>query len=293
MEEIKNGVISEIYGDKDYELAGADSIQKLPIAPNRFNGIQYHQPDISDMSCTMHGCLTAFSSLTGYKFSDNQRLEIWELCKKQGASDKYGFYLNKAVDIVRDYVNKLEFSKFVTFRVAIGFDEYYEVMKKGYMVVTGYNGNSKWNEDKKDGVLENTEFGASTYSHIIASYDNSPQTKNEVTFVDSYVKTSPKNIYKIPDIIPLYQNNTIFKYGYVFAYDEVLIALNTKLIQRLEDRLVYCPDVDKFGIVKNGKLEVFAGKHISETFRFKYKNTNESYTLGLNLKDFKSIGFKN
>ena len=84
-----------------------------------------------------------------------------------------------------------------------GFDEYYDVQKKGYMVVTGYNGNSKWNEDKKDGVLENTEFGASTYSHIIATYDNSPETKNEISFVETLLNDNGKicTVDKLIDII--------------------------------------------------------------------------------------------
>ena len=296
--EIKNGVISEIYNDSDYELSGALSVQNLPNAPHKFTDfmIQYHQPDISEMSCTVHGCLTAFSALTGYKFTDEQRREIWELCKNDGASDVYGYYLNKAVDIVRNYVNKLNIGTFVTFRIPLGFDEYYGVIKKGYMVVSGYNGNTKWNQDKNDnGVIDYIDFGTSTYSHIIAHYDPSPDTKNEINFADNYKKTSPFNVYKIPNIIPLYQNNTLFKYGYVFAYNDVEPVLDRKLIEKCKSQFIAIVKPSKDGLKPSG--EIFYCNKNSEIitmnsagYELKYQMLLDGKCIGISKDDL--INFK-
>lgn len=292
---IKNGVIAELYSDKDYELSGALSLLNLPNAPKRFSDskIQYQQTEISEMCCTMVGSLTAFSNLTGYVFTVSQMKEIWELCKKQGASDSYGFYLNKAVDIIREYVNKLNIGKFVTFRVGIGFDEYYGVMKKGYMVVTGYSGNGKWNNDKNDnGVIDDVEFGESTYTHIIATFDDDANTKNSINVVDSYLKTSPKNIYKIPDIIPLYKNNTIFKYGYVFAYDDVEFVLDKKLIEKCKGKFIAVtkgekPSGEIFYCNKNAEIITMN----SAGYDLKYQMLKDSVCINVSKDDLKN--FKN
>jgi len=287
----KNGVIAEIYRDKDYELAGGLTIDKIPKAKYTFwdKQIQYHQPDVSEMSCTLFGCLTAFSNLTGYVFDIKEQLALWGQALKLGASDKAGWYLYTAVDLVRDYVNTLKLGEFSTFRVAVGYDDFYNVLKCGYMVITGYNGNSKWNTDKSDGVLNNTEFGASTYSHIINFADKSPESKNELCIVDSYLKTSPANVYEIPDIIPLYQNNSIFKYGYVFATQEMKRVINQKLTLRFENRMIYNADENKFAVIKKGRKVMFNKMYDLLTVA-KWADTNESYACGVTLKDWEEIG---
>lgn len=241
MEEIKNGVISEIYSDSDYILSGGVNKNDIPKAKHIFDElkIQYQQQEVSDMCCTITGCMTAFSNLTGYVFSLDERKKLWEQAKTLGASEEYGWYLNKAVDLIREYVNNLGIGKFTTFQVSIGFDDYYNVLKQGYMVITGYSGNSKYNKDVEDnGVLDNIDFGVLTYSHIITDIDNSPDTKNQIYVVNSYPKTSKYNVYKIPNIIPLYQNNTLFKKGYVFAYEDIEVVLDKKLIEKCKGKII-------------------------------------------------------
>lgn len=301
--EIKNGVISEIYNDSDYELAGNVDINNIPPAKNRYSNlkIEYHQPDVSDMSCTLHGTLTAFSNLTGYKFSLEERKALWEKAKILGASDQYGWYLNKAVDLVREYVNTLNIGKFVTFRIAIGFDEYYSVIQKGYSVITGYNGNSKWNKESVIGVITGTDFNPFTYSHIISSIDDTPKTKNEVTFVDNYLKTRIKNSYIVQDIIPLYKSNTIFKYGYVFAYDDIEPLLDKKLIEKCKRQFIAITKPSKDGVKPSGEI-FYCNKNAeiitmnSAGYELKHQMLLDSKCINISKDDlynFKKIGFKN
>jgi hypothetical protein len=291
MFKIYNGIISEKIDQRDFEFAGDINELNLPIPLNAQKGVYYNQKEVSDMSCTIHACMGAITDLTGYVFSLEERKKLWEEAKKQGASDSYGWYVSDAVNLVRKYVNTLGIGNFVTVRTTFGSDVFYKAIKQGYSGIGIYKGNKLYNEDiADDGVVEETNLtGNSTYSHCIRYVWGIG-----VEVRDNYLGSKTwKNEYKIKYELELYKNSVISPTVYFFVEDSPTLPLNRKLLERLEDRLVYCPDVDKFGIVKNGKLEVFAGKHISETFKYKYKNTNESYTLGLNLKDFKSIGFKN
>jgi len=298
--EIKNGIISEIYNDSDYELSGDINIKDIPVAKNRYSNlkIEYHQPDISDMSCTLHGTLTAFSNLTGYKFTIAERKELWEKAKILGASDQYGWYLNKAVYLVRDYVNTLNIGKFVSFRIAIGYDEYYSVIQKGYSVITGYNGNSKWNEQSVIGVITGTDFNPFTYSHCISSVDDTPKTKNEITIVDNYPKTRIKNSYIIQDIIPLYQSNTIFKYGYVFAYDNIEPLLDRKLIEKCKSQFIAITKPSKDGSKPSGEI-FYCNKNSeiitmnSAEYELKHQMLLDGKCIGISkddLSNFKKLG---
>ncbi|HOC97397.1 MAG TPA: hypothetical protein PKJ54_03895 [Candidatus Pacearchaeota archaeon] len=72
--------------------------------------------------------------------------------------------------------------------------------------------------------------------------------------------------------------------------DKANLVLDTKLLQRLENRVVYNDKVKKFAIIKDGVAHLLPGKDMSELFKYKWDKTNESYVLGLNDDNWKNIG---
>ena len=70
------------------------------------------------------------------------------------------------------------------------------------------------------------------------------------------------------------------------------VVVDRKLVERLENRVIYNPDKDKFAIIKNGKAIELKGKNMSELFAHKWSNTNESYVLGLDKSNWLKIGLK-
>jgi hypothetical protein len=83
--------------------------EAIPLAPFNFSEhqITYNQKVVSSYSCTLHGALTALSSLTGYEFTEREREKLWKDALKNGARDDWGWITSKAVDLVRKYWNAI------------------------------------------------------------------------------------------------------------------------------------------------------------------------------------------
>ena len=146
------GAIEEQTRPSDW-LGSEITLKRAPQGTNSFiknNSIQYNQTEISPMSCTIHGCMGAYSALTGYRFSLEERKTIWEEAKKKGASDTKGWFINEAVDLVRQYVNNLLPVKVDSYRIDIGSFEHGTALRLGYSVITGYRGNLLYKEDRDD-----------------------------------------------------------------------------------------------------------------------------------------------
>ena len=213
------GVISEETKDTDYQLLAG--VVDLPQPRNDYwtKQIQYDQKEVHSNSCTIHGCIGAVSSLSGHTFSIDDRKYIWNLALAQGADPKVGWYINKAVDLVRKYATDNLKEEFSTYRVSLDSQEFIDNLKKGYCGVVGYRGNAQYNKDKGDGVLEGTSLiGNSTYGHCLRMVISQDPNYAEVV-IDNY-PSSGYNTYKIPvgNLSKLVENNIFFKDAYFFAY---------------------------------------------------------------------------
>lgn len=302
--------------DTDYEIVGdtTEILDKIPRARNTFNGVQYHQPDVSSVSCTVHGAATALSSLTGITFTLEQRKAIWNAMKEDGTGgESFGGYVDSAVKKWADWWNtqfpndKVEYA-----RVYMGTTQMYSLLEKGYAIDMSYRAmegyqkdwaydsivNQQWDSDADlEEYGENSGMGhclALTQSDIYAVKGSN------IINVDNYVESENRkdnNIYgiDISVINRLTDNNKRVwsHWGYVYYFkndfDNANVQVDRKLLKRLENRVLYNKEADKFAIVKNGKTHILNGKNISELFAFKWGSSNESYVLGLDKFNFKKI----
>jgi len=214
------GVLGDGSTDKEYQLAAGEL--DLPTPRNNFydHKIEYQQTEVSPVSCTLHGAIGAVSDLTGYRFTLEQRKEMWREAIRLGAKEGWGWYVSSAVDLVRKYASKVIGEELVTFVLDIGSDEYSDVIDLGYTVVSSFQGNKKYGEDKADGVLDGTYFGKSTYGHCIRNVKTPTKDPYDV-LVDNYIVTKKEaNRYKVlyDHLDDLIASNVFSRRGYVFAF---------------------------------------------------------------------------
>lgn len=218
------GVLGEFSTDQEFQLAAGE--MELPRPRKNFwvDMIEYHQPEVSKVSCTVHGALGAVSDLTGFRFTLDQRRILWREALRLGAQEGWGWYVSKAVDLVRKYSKDFIGDEFVTFQVEIGSPEFKDCLEKGYSVVTSFRGNKAYNEDQADGMLNKYAFGAYTYGHCIRIAKSKVEDPNHQV-VDNYVLSrGPNNRYLVPEtnFQKLVAGGVFSRLGYVFAYKEDL-----------------------------------------------------------------------
>jgi hypothetical protein len=221
--------IPEFYGcrgeeteETDYQLVAG--VFDLPRPRHTFDDflIQYHQPEISGISCTLHAALTSISALTGYRFTIEQRRFLWdEAMKDPGYLPGKGWYINRAVALVRRFASLWLKEEFVYYRFELGSEEHMSIADKGYLFVTGYSGNIEYGKDYIDGRLDLIKLAQPvSYAHSLSNGDE-PNDSVDHRIIDNYFKiTDGVNIYKIAkeNIKKLVEVKIFFKDAYVFAY---------------------------------------------------------------------------
>lgn len=211
------GIIAERTQPTDWLGAEID----IPSAPKgtqsfKKNGsIQYDQRLVNGFSCTLHASLGAYSDLTGYKFTLEERKAMWDEAVALGANPNLGWYVDAAVDLVRRYANKNLPVKVSTYRVSLDADDFWLALAMGYSVVTGFRGNAQYNEDKADLILDGLKFFKSTYGHCVRIAYSVGDSADQI--IDNYLG-SKTNIYKVPsdNWEKLVDNGVFFRFGYIF-----------------------------------------------------------------------------
>lgn len=311
--------------DTDYEIVWANWDKRvippdnIPQARNRFNRIQYNQPDVSENSCSIHWPIGALSDLTGKTFTIQQIKDLWEQMKKDWyASEEWGWYGWYAVDLVRKFWNSMfPDDKVCSLTVEIWSDLYYKLLDKWYSVVHWYRWIEWYDEDwlydkvidrqwDKDAELENYGSFLNGGHYLRTAKSDIYAVKwHNIIDIDNYCRTPSRvvannNVYWIDKtVIPILCDNNKriwHEWWYVFMFEndiaEANLTIDRKLLARLENRVIYNPDKDKFAIVKNWVAIPLSGKHMSELFKYKWSNTNESYVLGLDKSNWLKIGLK-
>ena len=270
--------------DTDFEIVGdtADILSKIPVARHKFSGITYNQPDVSPVSCTVHGAATALSALTGITFTTEQRKAIWEQMKADGTgSEAWGGHVESAVNKwVKFWNTSFPDKKIEYARVVMGSTQMYELLRKGYVIDYSYRWTVGYNEDwlwdrvvdqqfDNDDALD--EYGAlADGGHCLALTDSPEYGLNvkdkfyDLLTIDNYNTTPSRiknNIYAVdrtvvPRLVDNYRriwNQDGYVFYFVKDFEEANVVVDRKLVERLENRVVYNPDKDKFAIIKNGK----------------------------------------
>ncbi|MDY6806673.1 MAG: S-layer homology domain-containing protein [Cyanobacteriota bacterium] len=210
----------EVYGLLDWRMGGG-ILETVPPAPLTFwdAQIQYNQLEVHKMSCTIFAAAGAISDLTGYRFNNNQFRALVEEAKKDDFSDSDGWYIYKAVDLVRHWWKRNE-GDITSYRLNLAGADFVEALKKGYSIVTGYRGNSQYDRDvAADGVLDKITIGNTTYGHAIRISRDRESPDYARLVIDNYLDAQPFNTYRIKiDDLPKMVNNGVFYYsGYIFV----------------------------------------------------------------------------
>lgn len=166
--------------DTDYTLCEwfEDNLPKLIKQDEvRFFYNQYIN-SWSTVSCTIFAAVGMISDLFNYQFSYDEIKEIDEISYTRWRIRGQGWYVQSAVKLVADWWNdnkKLteKYGKVAYYRLSKYDDEVIEsVIDKLYTLDTNYQGNKKYNEDKKDWVLDGTDFWSATYGHSVDIISN-------------------------------------------------------------------------------------------------------------------------
>lgn len=154
----------------------------------------------SEKSCTLFSPVGAISDLMNIEIP----LEDIKVRDKgsydEGRMENSWWWVSLGVDYITKCYNKSGFSqtnwKVAYYSIDLKDNELVRrVLDKRYTICTGFQGNSTYNNDKnKDGVLDGTEWGKSTYGHAVNViwWINTP-----TRIKDNYYGTTKYNIYGV------------------------------------------------------------------------------------------------
>jgi len=217
-----------IVGDDYYGICGEESLEtdyrlgetkELPKARYKFEDfkIQYQQSDAGKNSCSLHAAMGAISDLTGKEFPLAERQKIYDMAVEKGLDPKIGWYANRAVDLLRKESKRVLGVDLMSFTIELDTEDFYKILSKGYSIVFSLKGNKEFQIDwKKDGALDNTKFGASTYGHLLRMCQKDDMYE---LAIDNYIKAD-RNIYSIKkaNLKELIENKVFGKIGYYFVF---------------------------------------------------------------------------
>jgi len=155
----------------DYVLCNGDSDLLPPLVKKdeiRFSYNQYKN-SWSYVSCTIFAAVGMISDLFNYEFSYDEIKEIDELSYERGRVRWQWWFLQSAVKLVADRWNEKHPDKQVAYyRVSKYSDELIEyAINNLYTIDWIMCPTKEWNEDRKDWMIDGTNFWTSTNWHSL------------------------------------------------------------------------------------------------------------------------------
>jgi hypothetical protein len=154
----------------DYVLCNGDSDLLPPLVKKdeiRFSYNQYKNK-WSYTSCTIFAAVWMLSDLMNYEFSYDEIKEIDELSYTRWRIRGQWWWVQSAVKLVADRWNEKMDRKVAYYRISKYDNEIIEdVIGKLYTIDWNLGLNSKYNEDKKDWMIDGTDFGTQTSWHSV------------------------------------------------------------------------------------------------------------------------------
>lgn len=169
MQEIENGCLWIGAESTDYLLSW-EMAETLPELIQQDTKI-YEYNQSGTPHCTLYSAFGAVSDLYNYEFTQQEIDEMVEESYNRGRVKWEWWYVKSAVDLVADYWNEhhAKLGKVVYYRVSLYDTELVDkILKKNYTLCSWYRGNSAYNTDRNDGILNWTTFWASTYGHAVS-----------------------------------------------------------------------------------------------------------------------------
>ena len=154
----------------DYVLCNGDSDLLPPLVKKdeiRFSYNQYKNK-WSYVSCTIFAAVWMLSDLMNYEFSYDEIKEIDELSYERWRIRGQGWYVQSAVKLVADRWNEKMDRKVAYYRISKYDNELIEdVIGKLYTIDWNFCPTKEWNEDKKDWIIDGTDFWKTTSWHSV------------------------------------------------------------------------------------------------------------------------------
>lgn len=154
----------------DYVLCNWDSDLLPPLVKKdeiRFSYNQYKNK-WSYVSCTIFAAVWMLSDLMNYEFSYDEIKEIDELSYERGRIRGQWWYVQSAVKLVADRWNEKMDRKVAYYRISKYDNELIEdVIGKLYTIDWNMHPTKEWSEDRKDWMIDGTDFGTQTSWHSV------------------------------------------------------------------------------------------------------------------------------
>ena len=170
-DEIKyQGCLGDWAENTDYVLCNGDSDLLPPLVKKdeiRFSYNQYKNKR-SYVSCTIFAAVWMLSDLMNYEFTYDEIKEIDELSYERGRIRGQWWYVQSAVKLVADRWNEKMDRKVAYYRISKYDNELIEdVIGKLYTIDWNMCPTKEWNEDRKDWMIDGTDFWKITNWHSL------------------------------------------------------------------------------------------------------------------------------
>lgn len=229
------GVLDESPNQDDLFAGTSKREIGIPAARHQFEvvGVEYHQPDVSKVSCTVFASVTALSNnVIGDDLPIEEIGKYWAEAVRRGANPSVpdgGWSLASAAKMVAELHNRKEGASQVVMLTVDMLDQVrvMEILKKGYLIATGYRGNKAFNDDLADGQLDGINFGSTTFGHAVTLTWSTKAKRVEM--IDNYIKTKKeKNVAYVfeANLSSLIRNGIFFRWGYIFVNKADYEAVN-------------------------------------------------------------------
>ena len=220
----------------DYQLCNGDSDLLPPLVKKDEIRFEYNQgnQDRSRVSCTIFAAMWMLSDLINYEFSLDQLKEVDELSYTRGRIRGQWWYVQSAVKLVADRYNESDLSKkygkIAYYRISKYDDEILEwVINKLYTIDWNHWLDSRYTADKKDWMIDGTDFWSQTSWHSVDIICKAGQRS-----VKNSYKWAKNNIYGLKNKLSAITN--FWTYFYVYT----IVGDNLEEIKRLNELKTEC-----------------------------------------------------
>ena len=223
-DEIKyQGCLGDWAENTDYVLCNGDSDLLPPLVKKDEIRFEYNQgnQDRSRVSCTIFAAMWMLSDLINYEFSLDQIKEVDELSYTRGRIRGQWWYVQSAVKLVADRYNESDLSKkygkIAYFRISKFDDDILDwVINKLYTIDWNHWLDSRYTADKKDWMIDGTDFGTITSWHSVDIICKAGQRS-----VKNSYKWVKNNIYGLKNKLSAITNFWTYFYVYVPVGDNL------------------------------------------------------------------------
>lgn len=220
----------------DYQLCNGDSDLLPPLVKKDEIRYEYNQwaKDWSRVSCTIFAAMWMLSDLINYEFSEAELKEVDELSYTRWRIRGQWWYVQSAVKLVADRYNESDLSKkygkIAYYRISKYDDEILEwVINKLYTIDWNHWLDSRYTADKKDWMIDGTDFGTITSWHSVDIICKWGQRS-----VKNSYKGNKNNIYGLKNKLSAITN--FWTYFYVYT----IVGENLEEVKRLNELKTEC-----------------------------------------------------